>query len=465
MSIVTVQLGQCGNQVGPAWFQHLDNELYGKGTKPRFSIRDTFFHEAENGERFARAVLIDMEQKVVQNTIHRQKQQRWKYDSTSAYCKQSGSANNWAFGYKMHGPQCHETICNITRREVEKCDSLGGFLVMQSLAGGTGSGVGTCITESLRDSFPKALMINQVVWPFFGGEVIVQNYNAVLSLSHTLEASDGVLVFQNDHLRRICMRLLNLKTPSFSDLNQVIASSLANAFLPAFKHVYQPPQKPLGTSPPRIERSSVRESYEPYQRLFYDPIDRLCGFPSLRLLTMKNIPQVSSAAVPYMSNSWKALVKHMTQMVICDAYMDEGLDWSYTVDDTPTSNVREVTKSSTFTPRRCKSLANYLVLRGLETQAADISSLRHPSLYSDLWGPNLSVYANNLTFGGYDRSACLLSNSQSITPALDMVLEGATRMYDSRAYLHHYHRYGLESDDICNAIAKLEQVLVDYRAL
>lgn len=43
----------------------------------------------------------------------------------------------------MHGPSSRESIMEIIRRQVEACDSLGGFFLMQSLAGGTGSGVGT----------------------------------------------------------------------------------------------------------------------------------------------------------------------------------------------------------------------------------------------------------------------------------------------------------------------------------
>jgi hypothetical protein len=43
----------------------------------------------------------------------------------------------------------------MVRRETEKCDRLGGFLSLLSLAGGTGSGVGAYITEALRDEFPQ----------------------------------------------------------------------------------------------------------------------------------------------------------------------------------------------------------------------------------------------------------------------------------------------------------------------
>lgn len=53
-----------------------------------------------------------------------------------------------------------------------------------SLAGGTGSGVGTYVTEMLRDLYPKTFIMNEVIAPYQSGEVIVQSYNALLTLAH-----------------------------------------------------------------------------------------------------------------------------------------------------------------------------------------------------------------------------------------------------------------------------------------
>jgi hypothetical protein len=62
-----------------------------------------------------------------------------------------------------------------TKRLVqEHCDRLGGLMLLQSLAGGTGSGVGTYLTEKLRDDYPHANLLNHTVWPYESGEVIVQ---------------------------------------------------------------------------------------------------------------------------------------------------------------------------------------------------------------------------------------------------------------------------------------------------
>lgn len=51
--------------------------------------------------------------------------------------------NNWAYGYFIHGMEFEKKIEDCIRFELEHCDFLDGFLVTMSLAGGTGSGVGT----------------------------------------------------------------------------------------------------------------------------------------------------------------------------------------------------------------------------------------------------------------------------------------------------------------------------------
>ncbi len=72
---------------------------------------------------------------------------------------------------------------------------------MQSLAGGTGSGLGAHVVESLRDDFcHKAPMINLAVWPYSTGEVVLQNYNVLLTLNSLLSHSDGILPVYNDDL-------------------------------------------------------------------------------------------------------------------------------------------------------------------------------------------------------------------------------------------------------------------------
>uniref|UniRef100_F7FIE1 Tubulin delta chain n=1 Tax=Callithrix jacchus TaxID=9483 RepID=F7FIE1_CALJA len=243
MSIVTVQLGQCGNQIGFEVFDALlrdshsfqglcskrENEAY------QTSCKERFFSEEESGVPIARAVLVDMEPKVINQTLSKAAQSgRWKYGQHACFCQKQGSGNNWAYGYSVHGPRHEESIMNLIQKEVEKCDSFSGFFIIMSMAGGTGSGLGAFVTQNLQDQYPNSLKMNQIIWPYGTGEVIVQNYNSVLTLSHLYRSSDALLVHENDAVHKICAKLMNIKQISFSDINQVLAHQLGSVFQPTY---------------------------------------------------------------------------------------------------------------------------------------------------------------------------------------------------------------------------------------
>ncbi|XP_006832431.1 PREDICTED: tubulin delta chain isoform X3 [Chrysochloris asiatica] len=243
MSIVTVQLGQCGNQVGFEVFDALYSDSYcsqGLCSKKeneayQASCKERFFSEEENGVLVARSVLVDMEPKVINQTLSKAAQSgRWKYGQHACFCQKQGSGNNWAYGYSCHGPKHEESIMNLIRKEVEKCDSLHGFSIIMSMAGGTGSGLGAFITQNLQDQYPNALKMNQVIWPYGTGEVIVQNYNSILTLSHLYRCSDALLVHENDAIHKICAKMMNIRQISFNNINQVLAHQLGSMFQPTY---------------------------------------------------------------------------------------------------------------------------------------------------------------------------------------------------------------------------------------
>ena len=177
-------------------------------------------------------------QAIAQTCLEAKKSGLWMYPEKQQFCQKRGSGNNWAHGFKVHGPAAEERIMGLIQSEAEKCDNLSGFLTFMSLAGGTGSGVGAYITQCVKDEFPHAFLLNQVVWPYHTGEVIVQNYNAVLTLSHLYQSTDAILVMENDQLHKICSQLLNIKTVSFKDINKVICDKLMGILQPAVTEKY-----------------------------------------------------------------------------------------------------------------------------------------------------------------------------------------------------------------------------------
>lgn len=65
---------------------------------------------------------------------------------------------------------------------------------LQSLAGGTGSGLGTYVLGLLEDLYPKIPKFVGCVLPHLSGEVILQAYNATLSLGTIYGLADGIFL-------------------------------------------------------------------------------------------------------------------------------------------------------------------------------------------------------------------------------------------------------------------------------
>jgi tubulin gamma len=100
---------------------------------------------------------------------------------------------------------------------------LQGFMLMHSIAGGTGSGLGSFLLERLNDKFPKKLVQTYSVFPNAQeGDVVVQPYNALLTLKRLANHADSVVVLDNGALARINADRLHLQTPSFDQTNQLV---------------------------------------------------------------------------------------------------------------------------------------------------------------------------------------------------------------------------------------------------
>lgn len=68
-----------------------------------------------------------------------------------------GAGNNWAHGYAQ-AEKVQEELIDMIDREADGSDSLEGFVFIHSIAGGTGSGVGSYLLEKINDRFPKKII-------------------------------------------------------------------------------------------------------------------------------------------------------------------------------------------------------------------------------------------------------------------------------------------------------------------
>lgn len=58
-----------------------------------------------------------------------------------------------------------------------------------------------------------------------------------------------------------------------------------------------------------------------------------------------------------------------------------------------------------------------------------------------------------------------LSNSRSVLGPLETVAAKATEMLAARAFLHHYEKWGVGSEEFAGALATTEQIISAYNML
>ncbi len=268
--IITLQVGQCGNQIGGEFWKQLCRE---HGIEPDGSLRhrnptdynhndttstssssaspssppsssihipsktivddrkDVFFYQSDDEQYIPRSLLIDLEPRVVNKLRGQNSKYKDLFNPENCFVAQDGggAGNNWASGFRQ-GEQHHETVLDMIDREADNSDSLEGFVLCHSIAGGTGSGMGSYLLEALNDHFPKKLTQTYSVFPNWDqsqSDVVVQPYNSVLALKRLTLNADAVVVLDNTALNQIAVDRLRIENPTVDQLNSLVATIMA----------------------------------------------------------------------------------------------------------------------------------------------------------------------------------------------------------------------------------------------
>ena len=138
-----------------------------------------------------------------------------------------GAGNNWAKGHYTEGAELIDSVLDVVRKEAESCDCMQGFQLTHSLGGGTGAGMGTLLISKIREEYPDRVMSTYSVIPSPKvSDTVVEPYNATLSVHQLVENADQCFALDNEALYDICFRTLKLTTPTYGDLNHLIAAAI-----------------------------------------------------------------------------------------------------------------------------------------------------------------------------------------------------------------------------------------------
>ena len=184
--------------------------------------------------------MLDLEPRVINSIQNSEQRQLYNHENIFLSPQGGGAGNNWASGYSQAEnfqvqlkrariffsltPRIQEDILDMVDREAEGSDSLEGFVLCHSVAGGTGSGMGTLLLLKIRDNYPDRITATFSVYPSPKvSDVVVEPYNATLSIHQLLENSDETFVIDNEALFSISHNVLKQKEPKYADLNWVIS--------------------------------------------------------------------------------------------------------------------------------------------------------------------------------------------------------------------------------------------------
>eukprot|EP00041_Stephanoeca_diplocostata_P033222 m.1093225 g.1093225 ORF g.1093225 m.1093225 type:complete len:490 (+) comp24295_c0_seq3:261-1730(+) len=234
--LITLQVGQCGNQIGHEFWKQLCTEhgIRPDGILEEYAVdgndrKDVFFYQADDEHYIPRSVLLDLEPRVIERIHGSEYSQLYNMENVWMPKHGGGAGNNWGAGFEQ-GEKFHEEIFDIIDREADGSDSLEGFMLCHSVAGGTGSGLGSYLLERLNERYPKKLIQTYSVFPNQGdanSDVVVQPYNSLLTMKRLTQCADCVVVLDNTALNKIAVERMHLPNPTFEQVNHLVSTVMA----------------------------------------------------------------------------------------------------------------------------------------------------------------------------------------------------------------------------------------------
>ncbi|KAI4500990.1 hypothetical protein M0802_003793 [Mischocyttarus mexicanus] len=432
---ITIQVGQCGNQIGSAFWPLALHE-YGIQMKNGFADllkiqRDyiknidalwdgfnSFFHVPGNTDNLcfktiadlnmakvkARvAVLIDMEDSVVARFQHGPL--RELFNKTCTVTNYPGSANNWATGYYTHGIEYHDRIEDVIRQSVEMCDCLGGFFLLHSVGGGTGSGLGTATLTMLNDNYPHIDRYVSSIYPTGMEDVITAPYNTLLATKELIEHATCVFPAENKELLKMCETQIRNKDNMdqanfnalclpFQDMNSIIVNMLL--------HLTSGSRFPGNLN---INVSDLSTNLVPYKRMHY----------------------ILGSVRPVALTAPKLLVTNTSK--VQDILFTNA--WSRT---NQLTKIHPLQPGSVILSAACIGRGEFSIT-GMKR---NIERLQSKAKFTT-WSKNsMKIGLCSVPPPGHTTSLLCLFNTSAISLMFTNLIEQFTKLYKRKAHVHHY---------------------------
>jgi len=406
--VVLVSVGQCGNQIASSFAGSALSNGCGFGARRDGKLR---------------LVMVDSEPKVIRQV--REGQLGGAVAPHNVHFEQNGRGNNWAFGYDWgQAARLAEGAVESVRKEAEGSEGFEGTVLLHSLGGGTGAGLGSRVAEQLREEFPSSFLLSAAAVPFAQGTPL-QSYNTVLTLAHLDAVTDGMMLFHNEDIVTALQRQnrapgnKNVEAAEarlgFEDINRSIAHALAGVFFP------------------------IREGRCWTRGTLGGLVASTCPFHGAKLL------EAWSACEAKVPASWATLVARTLKAV--PRYNQGALPLT---------------------------ISARIVMRGdaKKTALKEVPAMMpkiHKALPTVKWNSELySIHSSQalaLPAEGLEASATACINRSYSAGVFRETLQRAQGMHEAGAYVHWYTRHGCEEEVFQHAFSTMETICDSYAHL
>ncbi|MEL7039718.1 MAG: tubulin beta chain [Cyanobacteria bacterium J06592_8] len=422
--IVTIQIGQGGNRIGAKFWEVISDEhgidntgTYHGDSDLQLERINVFYREATGGKYIPRAVLVDLEPGTMDAVRSGPFGQIFPPDNF--VFGQSGAGNNWAKGFYTEGPELIDSVLDVVRKEAEACDCLQGFIIIHSLGGGTGSGMGSLLISKLKEEYPEQTIATFSLFPSPKvSDTVVEPYNATLAIHQLIENADLTFCIDNEALYDICFRTLKLTTPTYGDLNHLVSATFSGVTTP----LRFPVEGGFG--------STLKEM-----------VTNLVPSPRLHFITPGFAPLTSRG-----SQQYRALtVPELTQQMFDAKNMMVAVD-----------------------PRHGKYLACHANFRGrMSMKEVDEQMLNVQNKNSDYFQTsipnNVKTHVCDIPPRGLKMSSTFTGNTTAIQELFKRISEQFTAMFRRKAFLHWYTGEGMDEMEFTEAESNINDLVTEYQ--
>merc|ERR1712110_718939 len=419
--VVTIQAGQCGNQMGYAFWEAAAKEhglspdgSYSGDKDEQLERIEVFFDETADGKYKPTSVNFDLEPGVLD--VIRKKPFGKVFTESSFVHAESGAGNNWAKGHYTEGAELINDVMDATRKLAEDCDQLQGFQVCQSIGGGTGSGMGTLLISKVREEYPDRIMATYSVFPSPRvSDVVVEPYNSLLSIHQLIENADEVCVIDNEALYDICFTTLKVAKPTFTHLNGLVATAMAGTTCCLrFPGQLNSDLRKLGVN--------------------------LIPFPRLHFIIIGTSPLTSDAGADYR----KVTTKDLTEQIFDAKNMMAACD-----------------------PRNGKYMTASVIFRGpVPAKEIDENMIvltnRNAPFFSEWIPHNIKQSICNSPPLGAETGVSMIGNNTAILEIFQRILDQFAPMFKKKAFLHWYTGEGMDEMEFTEAESNCADLVAEY---